>query len=170
LRLREADSDFCVIGEDFSLSNESIIELIKSAFDNGLPFRFKVKGYSMLPFIRDNDVVTLSAPKKDCLSLGMPVAFVHPCSGKLVIHRIVAKRKGAYLIKGDNANIPDGLVYDKDVLGSVIKVERGSRNVTLGLGPERILITFLNHRLSFFFLLLLAHRSIRSVIRRFCRE
>lgn len=127
-----------------SFSGESLIELIKSIFAKNSSFRFKVTGYSMSPFIKDGDVVTISLPKARSIVLGQAVAFVNPATGKLAIHRMVGGYNGCYLIKGDSLPQPDGLIPKENVLGCVTKIERKKKSVRLGLGPERLVIAFLS--------------------------
>ena len=100
----------------------------------------------MAPFIRDGDVITLAPlDPKDRLRLGEVVAFQHPQSGKLVVHRVVARQQRAVLIRGDAVDgCSDGLIPMDSVLGRLVKVERGGRRVSLGTGPERMLIAALS--------------------------
>ena len=74
---------------------------------------------------------------------GEVVAIIHPETGRLIVHRIIGKKGEDYLIKGDNTPDADGLIAASNILGRVKKVERNNRNVFLGLGPERLLISFL---------------------------
>lgn len=129
---------------ELSFSNESIIELIKSTLEKNASLRFKVTGFSMIPFIRDCDIVTISSLSGNRLSFGKPVAFIRPDTKKLVIHRIVGLNNGSFIIKGDTANEPDGFIPKENILGCVTKVERNNRTVHLGLGIERLLIAFLS--------------------------
>ena len=68
---------------------------------------------------------------------GEVVAFCHPETGKLVVHRVLARRSGGYLLRGDNALEADGLIPPAYILGRVDRVERRGRRVRLGQGPER---------------------------------
>ena len=45
-----------------SLSGEALIELMRAVLARGLPFRFAARGFSMAPFIRDGDVISVSPP------------------------------------------------------------------------------------------------------------
>jgi hypothetical protein len=71
------------------------------------------------------------------------VVFTHPHTGKLIIHRIIGKRAGSYLAKGDNAPERDGLISRAAILGRVIKVERDGKEPLLGLGLDRFIIAFM---------------------------
>jgi len=132
--------------EGGSLSGRALLELLRAVLDKGVPCRFRAPGFSMSPFIRDGDVITVSRLSGCSLCSGRVVAFVHTGTGKLIVHRVVGKEDGRYLIKGDNSPHADGLVPRKNILGYVSKVERGGKRILLGLGPERLLIAFLSRR------------------------
>lgn len=113
---------------------------MQATLTRGACFRIKVNGFSMLPFIKDSDVVTVSALKDSCPGLGEVVAFANPRTGKLVIHRIVVRGNGSYLIKGDNVLCAGGLVPQENILGCVTKIERNGRQIYFGLHQGRAVI------------------------------
>jgi hypothetical protein len=59
---------------------------------------------------------------------------------------VVGKWADSYLLKGDNLPESDGMVPQANILGHVKRVERGSKKVVFGLGPEKVLIAFLTRR------------------------
>ena len=109
----------------------------------------------MSPFIRDGDIITIAplrpsgrnrhapAPRRDTpgagtCGIGQVVAFVSPVNERLVVHRIIDRHESRFLIQGDSLHGPVAdLVGPDDILGRVVRVERGRRRVWLGLGPER---------------------------------
>jgi hypothetical protein len=111
---------------------------------SGAALRFKATGYSMCPLIMDGDVVTLSARAEDRLRLGDVVAFMRKGAQTLIVHRIVGRKDGRYLTKGDNVTTCDGYTHRDDILGRVEYVERRGRRICLGLGPGRLLIATLS--------------------------
>ena len=117
----------------------------------------------MSPFIRDGDVLVLSAIRRGLIGVGQVVLFIHPHAQTLVVHRIVGRIRKHYFVKGDNMFSPDGWVHINSILGVVIKVEREGELVTFGLGKERILIAFLSRRTPFFNWF----RFIRRYLKRF---
>jgi hypothetical protein len=133
-------------GTEISLSGAALAELMTAVLDKGRPFRFRAKGISMTPFIKDGDIVTISPFPGRRARIGEVVAFISPHNQSVSIHRIIGKRKGHYLIQGDNVPEVDGLVPPGQLLGYVDSVERERQAVSLGLGPERRLIAFLNRR------------------------
>lgn len=88
----------------------------------------------MSPFIRDGDVITLSPPTQQPVNLGSVAAIISPLAGKLVVHRIVDQKGSAFLLKGDNGRQPDGWVDSSDIIGVVVRVERGNKPIRFGGG------------------------------------
>jgi len=100
----------------------------------GAPFRFTASGFSMSPFIRDGDAITI-APAPARIHYGEVVAFVNPFNGKLTVHRVVHVSRGGYLMQGDNAPEQDGYVSRRDIIGRVIRLERHGQARAARLGP-----------------------------------
>jgi hypothetical protein len=141
----------------------------------------------MSPFIRDGDVITIApvqppdrnphVPASSSLSarsvtearncdIGQVVAFVSALSRRLVVHRIIGRHDSGFLIRGDNLSGPVAdTVRPDDILGRLVRIERGRRRVWLGLGPERYAIAVLSRAG-----LLLPIRSRAAVLRRFFRR
>ncbi|MDP2924717.1 MAG: S26 family signal peptidase [Candidatus Omnitrophota bacterium] len=118
--------------------------LLQSVFAKGASFRFQVNGFSMSPLIKDKDVVTVSPIHNSTIGFGQSAAFINPCSGKFVIHRVIGKKGNSYFIKGDNITEAAGLIPRKNILGVVTAIERNGKLIKLGLGFERFLIGFLS--------------------------
>jgi hypothetical protein len=122
-----------------SLSGEALSALLGDVLARGVPFRFEARGYSMLPFIHDGDVVTVSPLRGRRVRYGEVVAYSGPGRG-LIVHRIVARRAGRYAIRADNSPGAHDVVAASALFGVVTLVERHGRRVRLGLGPERALV------------------------------
>jgi signal peptidase I len=133
-------------GEELSLSSQQLQELLRGVLDKGASFRFRATGFSMSPFIKDGDVLTIAPVQRSAPRLGDVVVFTHPLTKKLIIHRVIKKRAGFYLTKGDNVPEGDDLISKADILGLVTKVERNGKVISLGLGLDRFVITFLTRR------------------------
>lgn len=126
-----------------SLKGRPFIELLHAVHDKGAALRFRAAGSSMSPFIRDGDVITVSPLPSRSLRFGDVVAFVYQGTGRIRVHRVIGKRTGSYLLKGDSAPTKDGLVPKDDILGIVTRIERDGRRVNFGLGPERLVVACL---------------------------
>lgn len=153
-------------GVELKLSGTALVELLQAVLDKGVPVRFRAKGFSMTPFIKDDDVITV-APLSDALPrLGDVLAFIHPQTERIVVHRVVGKKGIYFLVKGDNTSDSDGLISKTDILGCVTRVERDGKKIFLGLGPERCLIAFFTRRRLLIPFLYPIWRMVRPIIRR----
>ena len=137
-------SSFAPLNDELHSSNFMQLELIRGVTERGVPIRMPARGFSMSPFIHDGDVLVIAPSKGRQPRLGDVVAFTLPGSDRLAIHRIVARHKDGWLVRGDNSSQADGVVGGDAILGVVIRVERDGRNIRLGLGVERVGIALLN--------------------------
>lgn len=136
---------FVVRAAELPLSGQALLDLMRAVLARGVPFRFRARGWSMAPFIRDGDVTTVSPLQGALPRVGDVVAFARPGTGNLVVHRVVARRSMGLLVQGDRMpEHTDGIVPAESLLGRVTRVQRDGRDVWLGLGPERYLIAWLS--------------------------
>jgi hypothetical protein len=134
-------------GSGLELSSKALADLMKSVLARGLPFRFRVRGWSMSPFIRDFDVLTVVPLGSRPPRTGEIVAFVSTVDERLVVHRVVGRRGAALLVQGDNlAGATDAAIPESRVLGRVKRIERDGKTVRLGLGAERSAVAFLSRK------------------------
>ena len=152
-------------GGELSLSGGALAELLRAVLEKGVPFRFKAKGISMFPFLKDGDTITVYPTKGASPERGDVVAFINPSTEKLAVHRVVNKRKKCCLIKGDNLQGKDGMIPEASILGIVRKVERRGKNMYIGFGPEKSLIAFLSGSNIFSPLYLFLRQLLRSLTR-----
>ncbi len=138
-------------GNERRLSGPALVELMRAILGKGRPFRFCARGWSMSPFVRDGDLITVAPlpprgrTRAGVYDLGEIVAFVSPSNGRLVVHRIVGRHESRFLIQGDNLPNRAVATVERDgILGRIVQVERGRKRVWLGLGPERFAIALLS--------------------------
>lgn len=117
--------DFDRNGNDgISLSAPVIMALIESVLEKKVSFRFQARGYSMVPAIRNNDLITVS-PLGDLLPRrGDVLAFRHPDRPQMLVHRVLGMKEKKYFIRGDNCPATDGWIPLKNILGEIMRVER----------------------------------------------
>jgi hypothetical protein len=113
--------------EGFSLSAPMVMELIEAVHEKGAPFRFKARGHSMTPAIRDGDYITLYPLGEMLPGRGDVLAFRHSNQLQMLVHRVLRKKRNRFFIKGDNCSAADGWVPAGNLLGIVIRVERQGR-------------------------------------------
>jgi len=127
-----------------SIQTSLFFSLLQDLIRKGIPARFTAKGVSMSPFIKDGDVITVTPLEGAPPGFGDVVAFFHPGTRKLAVHRVVGKEGDFYFLRGDNSSVADGLIPRNSILGKVARVERKGKKISWGLGPERFLIAFFN--------------------------
>jgi len=153
-------------GSELFLSGPALVQLLRAVLDKGAPVRFRAKGFSMSPFIKNEDVVTLSPLQNASPGVGDVIAFVLQGTDKLCVHRVVRKDGDCCVTKGDNSSEADESVPRENILGFVTRVERDGKEVFLGLGPERFLIAFLGRRGLLLPLILPMWKVLRLFIKR----
>ncbi|WFN33515.1 GNAT family N-acetyltransferase [Methanogenium sp. S4BF] len=107
------------------------LELLKAVTERGKLFRFRAPGFSMYPFIRNGDIITVAPLPENGPETGDVVAFVHPGTGNLIVHRVVEKTDRGYLIRGDNTEGPDGTIPASSLIGVVVRVEHKERDAAV---------------------------------------
>ena len=123
---------YAVPGGVHSLSGKALEEFLRAVLAKGASFRFEARGLSMHPFIKDQEVITISPVQRSRLYCGDVVAFCHPETGRLTVHRIVKKNAQDFITQNkytfhvllDNDNkviesykvngIPTKFIIDKD--------------------------------------------------------
>jgi len=153
---------------EISLSSIELSALLEAALSKNACLRFQVRGFSMSPFIKDNDTVTISPIINSQIGFGKIAAFRHPLNKRLVIHRVVGRSNGLYFIKGDRIFRPDGMIPKENILGLVSKIERNNKSVWIGMGFERVIIAFLS-RIRVLNAVFYIWRSFIMPIRRFLK-
>lgn len=114
-------------GGALPLSGAALAGLMGAVLEKGKPFRFEARGESMHPSVRDGDVLTVEPLAGRPLRPGDIVAFVHPGTGALRVHRVIGLEPGRFVLKGDNALGADPAVGPEAILGRVVGLERGGR-------------------------------------------
>ena len=130
--------------KEILLNRQDLVGLVMSASQKGVPISFCAKGFSMSPFIRDCDVITVSPLHDRLPKIGDVVAFRCTSTDRLITHRVIGRKGNYYHMQGDSVPMPDGIVPIDNIVGLVTKLERDGEKVSIGFGPERFLIAFLN--------------------------
>jgi hypothetical protein len=157
---------YSVPGGVLSLSGLALQEFLRAVLARGSTFRFKARGFSMHPFIQDGDVVTVSPLGGRYPRLGEVMAACHSETLKLMVHRVLSRREGGVLLRGDNSPAADGYIPAGKVLGRVTRVERNGQRVRLGLGLERSFVAFLSRHDMLQPLIFRARQVLRPLRRR----
>lgn len=129
---------------ELPLSGVSLTELLSSVLAKGKAFRFRAKGGSMSPFVKEGDVITVSPLRGRQPRTGEIVAFLHPTSGRVAVHRVVRASPGAFLLRGDNSHDAEGPLAGERILGVVTEVVRGGKRVKGVQGRFSPMVAFLS--------------------------
>jgi hypothetical protein len=91
--------------------------------EEGRSMRFRPLGRSMTPCLRPGDIVSI-CPGKTCHT-GDIVLWKK--RGVLVLHRVVGRKNGHIITKGDSLRGLDALVLREQILGRAVSRERRGR-------------------------------------------
>lgn len=113
-----------------NIHNHVIEAALKAWRQNGAQHRIPIVGTSMYPFLREGDHVLITHDwSKMCL--GDIIVFRR--NEALFAHRVVkilkAEKEFACITKGDNTTLCDLPVEGREIMGRVIAISRGSRQI-----------------------------------------
>ncbi len=95
---------------------EVLLELSRDILEKGKSVRFQAKGWSMRPFIRDEDFIVVSPIENSSIKTG-DVVFYLTTENKVIVHRVIKK------YKKDKDNRMIMLIKGNASFGSPEKVE-----------------------------------------------
>jgi hypothetical protein len=102
-------------------SNIEMLEILDELLGEGKIVRLKIKGRSMLPFLRDGkEQVDISTPVEKELIPGAIVLFKY--GGGFLLHRIIKRNADKLLLRGDNIFQSTEAATTDLVLGIVRKI------------------------------------------------
>jgi signal peptidase I len=121
---------------------QDLENLSSDVLRSGKRLRFRAKGGSMHPFIRDGDLILVEPADGSAIGLG-EVAFYRTGSGGIAAHRVVGRRnrdgREFLATKGDAVRNTSHAVPCSEVLGRVIAIERQGTEVRLkGVWPRAV--------------------------------
>lgn len=118
------------------LSGEALAALLEDARSRGVSLRFRARGFSMWPFLKDGDVITVGPLPAGGPRVGDVVAFRDPGRDTLLLHRLIARSGRSLRTRGDNEPSPDAPFPSGRLLGRITGAERNQQRLRLGFGPE----------------------------------
>ncbi len=139
-----------------------------AVLEKGGRLGFRARGTSMVPLVRDGDILTIAPLANRRPRLGDVVAFSYPAKRgpNLVVHRVVGFTRPATVLQGDGNGCTPEIISSEYILGQLVKVERDGRRVRLGLGPERRFIAWLSRTRLLWTLVWPVWRHVRHHFRR----
>ena len=106
---------------------EKIYPLMLEAFSLDKTFSFPIKGTSMLPLLRTDDVVTIKKIEND-IQKGDILLFKRN-DGSFILHRVNIIKKDYYLIVGDHQTKKEKVLFDQ-IISKVINYQKKKNNKT----------------------------------------
>lgn len=113
------------------IGSPGLAGLARAILAAGRPVRFRVSGSSMLPNLRDGDIILVGPPGRP-YERGDVAAFITRPEGPLLVHRLLSVAGGVFRFKGDKAARFDPPVAAEGIIGLVLAVERRGRSVRFG--------------------------------------
>jgi len=104
-------------------------DLAGQSLRRGNALRVLARGGSMLPFLRDGDVVLVRPATAAEVRIGDVICY-EPPSGGLCLHRVIARKERGFVTRGDALAYAE-VVPDATVLGVVTARERRGRRTAL---------------------------------------
>ncbi|MBP7102846.1 MAG: S24/S26 family peptidase [Bacteroidales bacterium] len=102
--------------------NSEIFKYVAEEISHGENVQLRVKGNSMLPFIREGDSIILIPYNPSCLKIGDVVLFNHKKEVRL--HRIIHKNGSSLILQGDGNINAKELIDLLDVIGKLKQIIR----------------------------------------------
>lgn len=108
-----------------TLPNELFFTWVEEELAQGNDVRIRMKGISMLPFLRGekDDVKIVPCCPDELMPMDVVLFRYH---GKHVLHRIIRRRKDELWMQGDGSFVAIEQCHTKDVVGKMVKIYRPS--------------------------------------------
>lgn len=109
------------------ITNELYFEEVQRLLDQGKEVCIRIKGNSMLPFIKSGDRVLLVAYRNTPLLMGSNVLAKH--EGKFIFHRYVGKKNGNIVLAGDGNLVLCEYIASSHILAIATKHYAGDNKI-----------------------------------------
>ncbi len=149
--------------ETLNLKREDFASIAQGVLSRGRILKFKAKGGSMSPFIRNGDVVEV-VPAKGKINLG-DIILYRSSYGNPVVHRVIQRNKESIITKGDSVPSSDEPILSEQVLGRVVAVEKNGWRMRLDSPMVRLLNILLALISPFSFLIYPSLRLVKRTVR-----
>lgn len=107
-------------------------ELAATLLTNGKALRFKAKGFSMHPLVRNDDILMVNPVNPQDIRLADAVMFTNDF-GRAVLHRVIRKKHQDgiwfFWLQGDQAHSIDGIIPQEQILGKLTRLERDNYSI-----------------------------------------
>jgi len=125
------------------VSQAELADLSDEFLGRGESFRFRAKGFSMFPFLRDGDVITVKRVNPETIGVGDICMFLRGES-QPVVHRITGRDTGSHGLtfraQGDMLFGQDEIVCSDRILGKAVVLIRNGQTVQLDTWSRRVAV------------------------------
>jgi signal peptidase I len=129
-------------------SSAAFAELSAEILRAGVALRFRARGASMSPLVRDGDVLLVRPVEPSSVQIGDLVLCTLGSGepGRVVVHRVVRRQAGPdglrFTVQGDQVSRPDGVIPAAQVYGRVTAIERAGLQIDVNRHSLRLLSWF----------------------------
>lgn len=109
------------------ITNELYFEEVQRLLNQGKEVCIRIKGNSMLPFIKSGDRVLLIAYRDTPLLMGSNILVKH--GGKFIFHRYVGTKNGNIVLAGDGNLVLREYTTSSHILAVATKHYRGENDL-----------------------------------------
>ncbi len=113
-----------------------IEDLIREAIERNGTLKFRLKGTSMRPFLREGDILTVSALRSQKISVGDLVIYHDGMS--ITCHRVFRTFKNNFQLKADAAMTADEFLKKGRLMGKVVELQKGGLILNMNNNAGRI--------------------------------
>src|SRR5713226_5518127 len=122
-------------------SSSAFRDLVSEMLASGLRFRFQARGRSMLPVIKDGEILHVAPVPPGKLKVGDIVLFSE--GTQLKAHRIVRRKQNSFRTRGDSGLEMDNAIRGEQFMGRIVAKERAESGGVISLGGCRARLRFL---------------------------
>ena len=117
-----------IVNENANYSINDVMPIIEECISRGSDVRIKVSGISMTPILHNlKDSVVLSPAQK----IGKYDIVLHRRkNGQYILHRIIGKKGGAFVVAGDFETEKEYPVYEDMIIAKVTAFCRNGKDYT----------------------------------------
>ena len=130
--------------EKFDLACDSVAfaQLGMVILQSGKALRFRARGASMQPLIREGDQLQVEPLNGKKIHVGNVLLFTVD-SRRAVLHRVTRTAQQPdgrlYLLHGDQADLADGWIHETNIMGRLVSLAREGTIISSNQLPMRIL-------------------------------
>lgn len=125
------------MNERRSMDHRDFAVLSAELIENTGGLRFRARGRSMVPCIRDGDILTVEKVDPSHLRTG-EVILGKVSDNLLLAHRIIARKGDSWTICGDALIQHDPPLPADRIMGRVSSIERGEDKIDMTALPRRL--------------------------------